>query len=140
MPIVEVQPDKAGAQPIDSRSQKVGRAAFSRLKREITDDELLQSGTQKLLLDNLEQADDEKRALKLFRDKYYEADKALGILEEKFKTNTAAEVLSTATISIGAAILVYVPELWAHPPAGVFALVIGFVLIGVGIYAKRIRA
>jgi hypothetical protein len=135
----ETQPDEVGAQPIAIQTPKA-RPAFSALKREVTDKELSQSGTQKLLLDNLERAEEENTALKSFRDKYYETDKKLAVLEEKFKTNTAAEILSLGTITIGAAILVYVPELWDEQPAGWFALVIGFVLVGVGIFAKWTRS
>lgn len=137
--IVDVQPDEAGAQPTESRTPKA-RRAFSGLKREVTDEELSQSGTQKLLLDTLERAEEENNTLKSYRDKYYKADRELAVVQEKFKTNTAAEVLSTGTIAIGGAALAYAPELFKHEPAGTFCVVFGIVLIGVGIAAKRIRA
>jgi hypothetical protein len=140
MPPSDVQPDEVGSKPITTEDAPKSHRAFSRLKRELSDDELSSPGVQKLLLDYLAQAEDENATLKPFRDKYYDADKRNGVLEEKLKAEVAAEVLSTGTIAIGAAALVYGPSVWStQPTTGTIAVSFGAVLTAVGIFAKVIR-
>jgi len=138
MPTDEVQPDDAGAEPV-SLQQPKARRALSRLKRELTDEELSSPGVQKLLLDSLERSEEENAALKRFRDKFYESDKQKGVLEEKLKTHVALEMVSTGCIAVGAAALVYVPVAWAHQPDGGIALGFGIVMTIVGVAAKWVR-
>lgn len=135
----ETQPDEAGAEPVLQREPKVRRALAS-VKRELTDEELASPGVQKLLLDMLQRAEEENAALKPFRDKYYEADKQKGILEEKLKLHVAFEVISTAGIAVGAAAIVFAPFAWAHEPDGAIALGFGIVCTIGGIVAKVIRS
>jgi hypothetical protein len=134
----EVQPDEAGAHPVSSLAPK-SRRALSRLKRELTDEELSSPGVQKLLLDALEQAVEENGELRCFRDKYYESDKQNGVLREKFKTHVAVEALSLGSLSIGAAAIVYAPIAWPHQPDGWVSLGFGIALTIVGVVAKVVR-
>jgi hypothetical protein len=138
MPIDEVQPDEAGAQPVLLQEPKA-RRALARLKRELTDDELSSTGVQKMLLDSLERAEEEVAELRRFRDQYYEADKRNGVLQEKFQTKIAMEVISTGTIAIGAAAFVYAPEAWKSQPDGWIALAFGIAATVAGIIAKVIH-
>lgn len=138
MPIDEVQPDEAGAKPVSSQEPKA-RRALSRLKRELTDEELSSPGVQKLLLDSLERAAEENATLEPFRDKYYESDKQKCILEEKLKTHVALELVSTGCVAVGAAALVYAPIAWANQPDGGIALGFGIVMTLVGVVAKVVR-
>jgi len=138
MPIDEVQPDEAGAKPVSSQEPKT-RRALSRLKRELTDEELSSPGVQKLLLDSFERAEEENAALEPFRDKYYESDKQKCILGEKLKTHVGLELVSTGCVAVGAAALVYAPIAWAHQPDGEIALGFGIVMTIVGVVAKVVR-
>ena len=92
-----------------------------------------------MLLDYLAQADDENATLRSYRDRFHEADKRNGVLEEKLKINTAAEVISMGSLAVGAVALGYAPSLSSVPHGGQFAVAFGAVLIGVGILAKVIR-
>ena len=139
MPSFDTQPDEAGSNPITGEETPKSHRAFSRLKRELSDDELGSPGVQKLLLDYLAQAEDENATLKSFRDRFHEADKRNGVLEEKLKIDTSAEVISMASLAVGAAALGYAPSLWPTPHDGPFALTFGTVLIAAGILAKVIR-
>lgn len=139
MPIEENQPDESAAQVLGFMQAPKPRRALSRLKRELSDEELGSTGVQKLLLDSLEQAREENSELKSFRDKFYECDKQVGVLKEKFKTDVAVEVVSIGSLAIGAAAIVYAPVAWAHQPDGWIALGFGIVLTIVGIVAKVIR-
>src|ERR1700690_4227555 len=118
----DAQPDEAGSKPITGEETPKSHRAFSRLKRELSDEELGSPGFQKLLLDYLAQADDENAALKSYRDRFHEADKRNGVLEKKLKTDTAAEVISMGSLAVGAAALGYAPSLWSTSHAGQFVL------------------
>ena len=131
----DIQPDESGSKPVTAEEAPKTHRAFSRLKRELSDEELNSPGVQKLLLDYLAQADDEITTLKSFRDKFYEADKRNGVLEEKWRVHIAAEVLSTGMIAVGAAAIVY----GSGQPSSEIALVFGGVLTVVGIAAKVIQ-
>jgi hypothetical protein len=136
----DAQPDEAGSKPIPVEETAKSHRAFSRLKRELSDEELSSPGVQKLLLDYLAQADNEIAALKAFREQFHEADKRNGVLEEKLKINSAAEVISMGSLAVGAAALGYAPSLWSSTThSGPIALAFGIVLIIVGILAKVIR-
>ena len=139
MPSFDAQPDEAGSRPITGEETPKSHRAFSRLKRELSDEELASPGVQKLLLDYLAQADDENATLRSYRDRFHEADKRNGVLEEKLKINTAVEVISMGSLAVGAAALGYAPSLWFTPHGGQFVFAFGTVLIGVGILAKVIR-
>jgi len=139
----DIQPDESGSKPVAAavtaeESPKTHRA-FSRLKRELSDEELNSSGVQKLLLDILAQTEDEVATLKSFRDKFYEADKRNGVLEEKWKVHIRAEVISTGTVAAGAAALVYAASVWSMQPTAGIALAAGIVLTLTGIGAKVIQ-
>jgi hypothetical protein len=139
MPPSDVQPDEVGSKPIESEEAPKSHRAFSRVKRELSDEDLAAPGVQKLLLESLAQGEEEIAALKSFRDKYYEASKNNAVLEENRKVHIAAEILSTGTIAIGAAALVYGASEWSHQPDGALAVAFGAVLTLVGILAKVIR-
>lgn len=112
---------------------------FSRVKLELSDEELYSPGVPKLLLDNLTRAEAEVAALASIREKYHDSDKRNGVLEEKLKTHRAIEATSTASLVVGAASLGFAPKVWNAQPAGWIALAFGVVLIVIGIWAKWIR-
>jgi serine phosphatase RsbU (regulator of sigma subunit) len=134
----ELQPDDRGASPALSPENKTGRA-FSRLKRELTDEELATPGVTKMFLEELERRREENSALESFRDRFYNADKELSIAKEKLKSSLSADIISTACLAVGAAALVYAPVVWTTQPSGWIALIFGAVLTIAGIIAKLIR-
>ena len=103
----DAQPDESGSKPVTVEDAPKTHRAFSRLKRELTDEDLKSPGVQKLLLDYVAQADDEVSALKPFREKYHESDKQNGVLQEKLRTNRAFDAISTGTLAIGGAAVGY---------------------------------
>ncbi len=138
MSVNAYQPDESGAKPVETPVFKT-RKALSRLKRELSEDDLATPGVQKMLVEELERAEEENRELEAFRNKFYTADKNLAVSEEKQKHWLSMEIISTGCIAIGAAALVYVPEAWKTQPNGWIALIFGGVLTLVGIVAKAIR-
>ena len=132
------QPDETGAKPVAEPLPKV-RKALSRLKRELSEEELATPGVQKMLVEELERVEDENNDLKTFREKFHTADKDLAIANQKLKGWRSMEIISTGCIAVGAAALVYVPDAWKTQPNGWIALVFGGVLTAIGILAKAIR-
>ena len=133
----ELQPDDVGATLAPAPESKPGRA-LSRLKRELTDEELATPGAIKLLLEEIERSREEIHALQSYRDRFYTSDKELSVATEKLKGNLSAEIISTACLAIGAAALVYVPEVWKEQPTGWIAAIFGGVLTIAGIVAKAV--
>lgn len=134
----DLQPDDAGATPAPPSENKTGRA-LSRLKRELTDEELATPGALKMLLEELERRREENSTLQSYRDRFYQSDKLLSIANEKLNSNRAIEIISTACLAVGAAALVYAPVVWCTQPTGWITLAFGGVLTLAGVLVKVIR-
>jgi hypothetical protein len=139
MPLEELQPDEAGAKPVTTPLAPKTRKALSRLKRELSDEELASPGVQKMLVEELEKVEEEKSDLSMFKEKFHQADKDLAVLKEKHRRYISAEIISGACLAVGAAALGYAPNVWAHQPSGWLAVAFGVVLTVMGIAAKAIR-
>jgi hypothetical protein len=139
MPISEAQPDEVGSTPITEEEAPKSHRAFSRVKRELSDEDLNSPGVQKLLLELLAQAEEEVSALKSFQAKYHESDKRNGALEEKLKKHTALEIASIAMLAVGGGIMGLAPKMWSQQPAGWVLLITGGVLVIGGIATKVVR-
>ena len=135
MAINELQPDDAGATPAVPQHNK-SRRAFSRLKRELTDEELGSPGAQKMLLEELERLGEDNSVLQSYRDKFYDCDKHLTVANAKLKRTIGMEILSGGCVAIGAAAMGYAPAVWTSQPTGWISLVFGAVVTVVGIAAK----
>jgi len=61
-------------------SHSKGRRAFSKLRRELTDEELSSPAVQRLLIDDIERLEKENGKLSDYQDSYYTADKKAAVL------------------------------------------------------------
>jgi hypothetical protein len=113
-----------------------GRQSLSRVRRELSEDELASPAVQRLLIEEIERLEHESIELKEYRDHFHEADKRAAILEEKSKRSIAGEIIFGTCLSAGAAALGYAPAVWKHPPTGPVAIVFGLVLIITGIISR----
>jgi hypothetical protein len=136
--IAQPQPDEHGAQPIEAPVFKT-RKALARVPRELSQEDLATPGVQKMLIEELERAEEDVSELKAFRDKFHVADKDLAVTKQKVKGWTAMEMISTACIAVGAAAFAYAPEAAKTPSGGWIAAGSGAVLMVIGIIAKAIR-
>lgn len=139
MQSMDTQPNEVGSRPITVEEAPKSHRAFSGLKRELSDEELSSPGVPKLLLDYLAEANNDNATLKSFRDRFHEADKRNGVLEEKLKINAAAEAISMGSLAVGAGAMGYAPSLWSTPHGGPIVLTFGAILTIIGILAKVIR-
>jgi hypothetical protein len=132
----DLEPESAGTEQITEVPK--GRRSLSKIKRELTEDELKSPAVQKLLIDELERLERNNGELTDYRDRFYSTDKKLCVLEEKLKKSLSSEIISSACFVIGAAALGYAPALWNNQPAGWISVVFGGGLITAGIWAKAV--
>ena len=106
-----------------------GRQPFHGLSRQLSPEDLRQTGTQKMILDLLDRLQDENEELKEFKELFHERDKDVAVLRERLKKSTAQDIVIGATLAGGALVLGYLPSLLLPTglpsPTGWIALVIG---------------
>jgi hypothetical protein len=129
---VEEPEDAAPTQVVQTK----GRQAFSRIRRELSEEELATPAVQRMLVAEMERLDQETGELRDYRDRYYVAERDAAILRERGKRSTAADIIFGVCLSVGAAALAYAPMLWNSQPSGWIAILFGAVLIVAGIAAR----
>lgn len=108
------------------------RLIFQDIKRQLTPEELANSGTQKVILDVLITTEAERDELRGFVDKYYQAEIRARVAAEQLKTNKANEILFGVGVGVGGAIIGLAPFFWdtkADGHQGEIALVVGLLLV-----------
>ena len=98
-----------------------GRQSFRRLSRELSLEELRETGTQKMILDLLDGLEEENDEQKEFKEKFHERDKDVAVLRERLKKSTAQDIVIGATLAGGSLILGHLPSLpdgWVAPVVG----------------------
>jgi hypothetical protein len=106
------------------------RESLLNIRRRLTNDELSQSGTQKMLLEMLEEAENQTKCMRDFEAKYYRADKESAILNEKLNTDRSMEIFFGTGVGLGGAILGLSPFFWKLGDIyGVLCLLLGVCLI-----------
>jgi hypothetical protein len=131
----DIAPEDGGEGATLSHSK--GRRAFSRLRRELTDEELSSPAVQRLLIDDIERLEKENGRLIEYQDSFYSADKLVATLSEKLKTNTAQEIVFGVCLTVGAALIGVAPSLWNSTNLhGQISIALGAILIVGGIASK----
>lgn len=127
----------------DSHSSVVltakSRRPFAKLRRELSDEELLSPAVQRLLLDEIEKLDRQVIQLEEYRNKFHEVDKRQAVLEQRIKRSISSDVIFGVCLCVGAAALGYAPSVWSHQPSGYLSIAIGSILIFGGIVSKLIQ-
>lgn len=129
-------PDRA--EPNEPRLK--GRRSFSRMRRELNDDELAQPAVQKLMMDELDRLESENAQLKTYVEKYHDADKQVSVLREKQHTSRASDLAFGTLLTVGSAAIGYSPTLKA-PGSNhdAIVLVFGIILFLAGLAVKVLR-
>ena len=135
---IELSIDESGAVPITGHDPKT-RKTLSRIKIELSDEELASSGVQKMLVEELGRCQDAISTMEVFREKYHKADKDLALALEKNKHNISIEIISGSCLAAGAAAFGYAPSLTSLPIAGWIAVAFGLLLTAAGVLAKAIQ-
>jgi len=122
-----------GAQPIagpPTPTPATGRAVFRNLRRQLADEELATPGVHKLLLAELDRADEECAELRGYESRYHERDKEAAILTEKLRGDRAIDVCFGVGVGLGGIIAGLAPYMWdkLKPDA-----VLGTICLGIGL-------
>lgn len=115
------------------------RRSFSKVRRELTEEELCSPAVQRLLLDELDKLELSVFNLTEFRDLFHKADKENAVLQGKLQESLSSEILFGVCITLGAAIIGLTPGLWSSTPYGYIFLGIGVILIIGGVIARVVR-
>lgn len=116
------------------------RGSFRDIRRQLTDEELKQTGVQKLVIEDFERAETECEALRAYVEMFHEADKRVGILTEKQKVDKGLEIITGVCLAGGGAIFSLAPSFWAvNTFQGIAALAIGTLFVAGSILAKVVQ-
>ena len=118
---------------------KTKRQSFGGLRRQLSEAELSGPGVQKMLLDEIDRLDGELAQMINIDGKFHSADKDVAVLREKFKSHTALELISTASLTIGSIGVGLVYGIKENPTFAWIVLVGGALLIIVGLWAKKVK-
>lgn len=130
----EIEPEISDTDPAvleDTPTLTSGRRqSLLNIRRQLTNEELSQTGTQKMLLEMLEEAENTSESMKGFETRFHEADKNCAILNEKLNSDRSIEIFFGAGVGLGGAILGLSPFFWSLGTTyGIICLVIGICLI-----------
>jgi len=110
------EPEKAGPaateqapeEPAAGSGTSVGtkaRRSLSKSRRELTEEELGQSGVRLMLFDEVDRLETEVSRLRSYEERFHEADKKVAVLQENKRRDIATEVLYGVCLSLGVGIL-----------------------------------
>jgi hypothetical protein len=81
------------------------RSSFRDIRRQLSEEELRQTGVQKLIIEDFERAEADCEALRTYVELYHDKDKEAATLSEKLKTNLALEIVTAAMLAAGGGIV-----------------------------------
>ncbi|WP_034159574.1 hypothetical protein [Sphingomonas sp. ERG5] len=120
----------------DAAPMPKGRRSLSRMRREMTDEELSNSGVQKIMMDDVDRLEGEKAHLETFVERFHKADKENAVLKEKAKVRIASDISFGTFLTIGAAAVGYSPVVEKVPNASSILVAIGIFLMAGGLASK----
>ena len=117
-------------------------SAYQKLRRDLSEEELNNTGAQKMILSDLDRLESEVDELNCFKDLYHQKDKENAVKDEQLKTSTSKEILYAVAISLGATLIGLSPSLWFANASsnqinfGIIILIFGVILILGGLITK----
>ena len=122
----DIEPEVPTEEPIEG---KKARSALAKLRRDLSEDEITSPGALKLLLDKMDSLEISVSELSDYRDKFYDSDKRVAVLETILKKDSAAEYLYGFSLTVGAVFVGLSPSVWDKQPYGVLSILLGISLI-----------
>lgn len=115
------------------------RQSFRDIARQLKPEELNHPGVVKLIIENLDRAEDECEDLKSYMEKFHQADVDRAVLREKLKTNKAIEVAFAVGVGLGCMIIGLAPTFWDDTSRGPIALGVGILFVVGGVAVRVIK-
>ena len=122
----EIEPDVPTEELIEG---KKARNAFGKIRRDLSEDEITSPGALKLLLDKMDTLEITVSELSDYRDKFYNSDKRVAVLETVLKNNIAGECLYGFSLTVGSVFVGLSPSVWDKQPYGALSVLLGVSLI-----------
>ncbi|MDN5216624.1 hypothetical protein QQ020_31435 [Fulvivirgaceae bacterium BMA12] len=133
----EIEKD-TGKGAAEEASSYVPGKPYSKLRRELADEDLSNPAVQKLLISEIDKLEIRVSALELVETNYHRIDKEKAVLEEKLRTHNSLEVLYSFCLAIGSG-LIGLASLFKIEEKGWIFLVSGGILIIGGISSKLVK-
>jgi hypothetical protein len=115
------------------------RQAYSKLRRELNEEELQNPAVQRVLVNELDRLEDEAAELRQFRKDFYVCDKEKAVLEGAHKQKIAVQIVKDVCFVTGGSLVGIGPTLWSTQPYGLIVLLIGFALIICGVVCRIVE-
>lgn len=107
---------------------------FSKLTTELEPEDLAEKGVQKMILAEVARLEGEVAELKIFERDFHKLDKDCEVLKAKSKKETMLEILYTAAVAIGSALIGWLPS--SSTQGGT----LGVLFMGIGLFAFALLA
>lgn len=134
-PAASAEPPLGGrAVPASGRRQ-----AFRDIRRQLTDADLGTSGVQRLILDELERAEERCETLQTYVDRFHDADKRAAILEASARGEKAIEILFGVGVGLGGTLIGLASSVWQEGHRGMTILAVGAVLVVGAVVARAVH-
>ena len=129
-------PQAVGDQAVETAPQSIVPASpYSRIRREITEEDLKSPAVQRILLAEVDKLQSKVQDLEIVEAKYHEKDKAVAVLEEKLKGTRAQEILYGICLTMGSVVIGLSGMIWTTG-YGWISIAVGAVLLVGGIASK----
>lgn len=115
---------------VNPDSIKQGRA-FSKLNRELQEEDLSNRGTQRLILNELDKYEICKKQLEQYKDKFHAADKENAVLSARIRSSTFFEITNSALLTIGSILVGLTPSILKEGKP----YYLTWIILGIGIVA-----
>lgn len=120
----------------DTISDYIPGKPYSKLRRELADEDLSNQAVQKLLLSEIDKLELRVSYLEDIEKQFHVVDKSKAVLEEKMKTESSHEILYSFCLAIGSGLLglasLFENKEWIFLVAG------GILIVG-GILSKLVK-
>jgi len=115
------------------------RQSVRNVARQLNPEELTNSGVIKLIIENLDRAEDDCEGFELYVDRFHGADKQCAVFAEKLRTQASIEVAFGVGVGLGCALIGLSPSLWDASYKGPMILAMGILLVLGGVAVRVIK-
>lgn len=115
------------------------RQAFRDIRRQLTDEDLANPGVQRIILDELERADEQCEVLQTYVNRFHDADKRAAILEVSARNQRAIDVFFGVGVGLGGTLMGLAASVWQEGWLGLIVLAVGIVLVLGAVVARAVK-
>lgn len=132
-------PEEAGRDVVESVVQTiVPSSPYSRIRREISEDDLATPAVQRILLGEVDRLQSQVCALELVESEFHKSDKKAAVLEERLKAVNSHEILYSLCLTIGSVVIGLSSMIW-DSGHGWIAIAIGGILVVGGVVSRVMK-